>query len=568
MNEIKVNDLIIVKPENCVGCNACVRTCPAPEANITRQLGDGRRVTVVDPKRCIACGECVRNCLHGAREYVDDTMEALSNLKKKKTIIIAAPAIKSTFPDKWKSILGWFKQQGCLVYDVSFGADICTWAHLRAIQRGIVKNNLITQPCAAIVKYIETYQPTLLKNLSPVHSPMLCGVIYIKKYLRRTTEQIIALSPCIAKKNEFSETGLVEYNVTFKKLMEYFQQNGIFIGNDSNEAFQYDFDGEQGQVGGIYPRAGGLRDNLWLHDPELNIINSEGVSKVYKEIDSLVNLSDNLKPQIFDVLSCEYGCNIGAGTGNQKNHFEVMKTMREVELEAKSRRKTAGGIFSRGAEDKLFKRFDEELNIMDFCSRTYVPAMATRIPSDAELEPIFEKLGKHTPEDRQFDCNACGRHTCKNMAIAISRGLDTIDNCMHHNASVLIAKHSTLNRENERLAEIANVCKELSEKLTSNVSNISEGMGTIREANKHTDEKANNVHDLLSNVIEFCEGNDSLDAEGTKQLTQILTVTLEAFDQLNTSIKKSTGTTLSVDANILKIKSLVESINKTLTPNK
>lgn len=154
------------------------------------------------------------------------------------------------------------------------------------------------------------------------------------------------------------------------------------------------------------------------------------------------------------------------------------------------------------------------------------------------------------------------------MAIAISRGLDTIDNCMHHNASVLIAKHSTLNRENERLAEIANVCKELSEKLTSNVSNISEGMGTIREANKHTDEKANNVHDLLSNVIEFCEGNDSLDAEGTKQLTQILTVTLEAFDQLNTSIKKSTGTTLSVDANILKIKSLVESINKTLTPNK
>jgi Fe-S-cluster-containing hydrogenase component 2 len=27
-----MNDIIVVKPEKCVGCNACVRSCPAPEA--------------------------------------------------------------------------------------------------------------------------------------------------------------------------------------------------------------------------------------------------------------------------------------------------------------------------------------------------------------------------------------------------------------------------------------------------------------------------------------------------------------------------------------------------------
>ena len=224
-----MNELIIVNPDKCVGCNACVRTCPAPEANITKQLNDGRFVTTVNPDKCIACGECVRNCVHGARDYVDDTSDAMSAIlnRKESFVVIAAPAIKSVYPTKWKNILQWFKNHGCLVYDVSFGADICTWAHLRLIQQNRV-NSVITQPCAAIVKYIETYQPSLIRNLSPVHSPMLCAVTYIKKYLRRN-KRIIALSPCIAKKNEFIETGLVDYNVTFKKFMEQLEMNGETI---------------------------------------------------------------------------------------------------------------------------------------------------------------------------------------------------------------------------------------------------------------------------------------------------------------------------------------------------
>ena len=39
------------------------------------------------------------------------------------------------------------------------------------------------------------------------------------------SNKIIVLSPCIAKKNEFMETGLVEYNVTFQKLEEFFEKN-------------------------------------------------------------------------------------------------------------------------------------------------------------------------------------------------------------------------------------------------------------------------------------------------------------------------------------------------------
>ena len=100
-----MKETIVVIPENCVGCNACVRACPAPEANITKRLEDGRFITTVNPEKCICCGECVRSCNHNARDFNDDTKEALGMMGSKQLIILATPAIKSIFPTQWKGIL-------------------------------------------------------------------------------------------------------------------------------------------------------------------------------------------------------------------------------------------------------------------------------------------------------------------------------------------------------------------------------------------------------------------------------------------------------------------------------
>ena len=556
-----MNELIIVNPDKCVGCNACVRTCPAPEANITKKLEGGNFITTVDMRHCIACGECVRNCSHGARDYIDDTENALENIASEKPIVIAAPAIKSVFPKTWKNTLKWFREKGCKVFDVSFGADICTWAHLRAIQSDLVEN-VITQPCAAIVKYIELYQPGLVKSLSPIHSPMLCAVVYIRKYLHLTAP-ILALSPCIAKKNEFRDTGLVQYNVTFKKLSEYFERKSIKIISDFDHDFEFDFDGEQGQVGGIYPRAGGLRDNLWLHDPELNITTSEGVHKVYPELDMLATLPENMRPQVFDVLSCEFGCNVGAGTGSKKTIFEVMKTMRDVEQEAKTRRKVSGGFF-RGAEDKLFKRFDEELTVADFM-RNYNASKPSPQPMPEHLEEVFNAMGKHTEAERNYNCHACGYKSCKDMAIAICRGLNTPDNCIVHAKSVLLAHHSELAKKHEQLYEIADKCKSLSDNMLQDTNSITGNMTAIRDANGSTAERADKVQALLSNVVTYCESNSSLDADSMKQLIAILNTTLDAFKLLYKSINESTGNAKSVDKYIVQITNLVNEINDVLT---
>lgn len=554
-----MNEIIIVKPEKCVGCNACVRNCPAPEANATKQLDDGRFITSVNNDKCIACGECVKTCKHGARDYIDDTEECMSQVIREKIIILATPAIKTVIPTKWKGVLDWFRKQGCTIYDVSLGADICTWAHIRTLEQEKI-GNIISQPCAAIVNYIETYQPKLLKNLSPIHSPVACSATYIKKYLRRTNP-IAVITPCIAQKAEFKETGLVEYNVTIKKLMEYFERNGITIPTDSGEDFEYKFDDQQGQLGSVYPRPGGLRDNLWVHNPDLNITNSEGVRKVYPEIDMYGRMPESKHPQVFDVLSCEFGCNVGPASGTNQTAFDVMATMRTIENEAKSRRKSTG-LMGRG-EDRLFKKFDDELRVSDFL-RSYKPSMPTTIPSMAQLEPIFEKMGMYTEDEKSYDCHACGYNSCRDMAIAVYRGLNTPENCIVHAKSVLLARHSELTRQHERLAEITAECLELSSKLKNDVSKINDNMNTIGESTDATSERAAVVKDLLQNVVAFCNDNPTMDADTVTQLISILEMTISAFSALDDNVSATHESSKLINKSISDIIALVGKINETL----
>lgn len=208
--------------DKCTGCNKCIFFCPVSDANVS-YVKDGTSKTKVDPEKCIMCGKCVEVCDHNAREYEDDTLEFINGLRNGVNIsIIAAPAFKTNFPE-YKKILGYLKALGMKeAYDVSLGADITTWAYLKAIKEKHL-NSVIAQPCPAIVSYVQKYDHTLLEKLAPVHSPMMCTAIYLKKYLNNN-DKLCFLSPCIAKLAEINDpntNGVISYNVTFKKLFDY-----------------------------------------------------------------------------------------------------------------------------------------------------------------------------------------------------------------------------------------------------------------------------------------------------------------------------------------------------------
>ncbi len=550
--------IIVVKSDKCVGCNACVRVCPVSEAITTKVIENGHFITTVNENKCIACGKCISACSHNARDYIDDTQECMNRLAKDKIIILVSPAVKAAFPNKWIGILNWFKKKGCLVYDVSFGADICTWAHIRAIDSGKI-DNFITQSCAAVVNYIEMYQPRLLANLSPIHSPVSCMAVYLKKYLHHT-KPIAVLSPCIAQKSEIIETGLADYNITFKKLMKYFETNNIVIPANDESEFEYDFDGLQGQMGSVYSRPGGFRDNIWQHNPAVNISNSEGVNRIYSELEMYADMPETKRPKIFDVLSCEYGCNLGSASGTSRSMFDIMATMRDIEVKAKSGMKT--GMF-RSGEDRLFRKFDEELKLVDF-TRTYRQAVIMPSPNKQQLDIAYERMGKHTREERNYNCHACGYNSCRDMAVAICHGLNTPENCIVHAKELLIARHSQLALQHEKLLDITEQCCAFSEELRNNVGKIIENMDIIGNSTKKSGKKARVVNDLLEEIIEFFDKNNSLDENGIRQMKNILVMTRTAFQSLDDGVNKTNISSDIISKSIAEIQALVDKIKNIL----
>ena len=236
--------------EKCVGCNKCIRSCPVLMANVAEE---GK--ININEEMCIQCGACFDNCMHEARDYDDDTAKFLQDLKNgKRFSVIVAPAFIANYPKEYKKIYGYLKSLGVAhIYSVSYGADITTWAYISYLKE-TGKTGLISQPCPAVVNYIEKYQPELIPMLVPLHSPMMAEAVYLKKY-KKVEDELVFLSPCIAKRLEINDKntgGYVKYNVTFKKLME-------AIGGAYRNAQEAEEESSYG-LGARYPKPGGLKE--------------------------------------------------------------------------------------------------------------------------------------------------------------------------------------------------------------------------------------------------------------------------------------------------------------------
>ena len=99
-------EVIGIDVEKCVGCNSCVRVCPAQDANVAKYDANGNMIIDIDGDKCIKCGACIDACSHGARYYMDDTDKFIEDLKKGQNIVlIAAPAVKIAFDGNWRHCL-------------------------------------------------------------------------------------------------------------------------------------------------------------------------------------------------------------------------------------------------------------------------------------------------------------------------------------------------------------------------------------------------------------------------------------------------------------------------------
>lgn len=539
-----INKPLVFTNDDCVGCNKCISVCSCMGACVSKKPDEnGVSRIEVDGDKCIACGACFDACEHNAREYRDDTKRFFEDLKKgEKISLLIAPAFKADYPAEYERVLGGLKKLGVnRLISVSFGADITTWGYINYIQKHNYLGG-ISQPCPAVVGYIERYLPEVLPKLFPVQSPMMCAAIYAKKEMK-LADKLAFISPCIAKKMEIDDPnnhGYISYNVTFNHLMKYVKEHNL-MGEPITDEIEYG-------LGSIYPMPGGLKENVyWLLGNEVFIRQIEGEKRMYHYLrDNEGRIKNGKTPFLFvDALNCENGCIAGTGTdpevtGNDDPLYHIHDIQESVKKDTKK------SAWSRKLTPKqrlnaLNKQF-ANLNLNDYL-RKYTDRSKecmTKIPNDSQLDKIFNEMNKTTQESRKINCSCCGYDTCKDMATAIYNGYNHKSNCVHYLKDLVeiekIEAQDMVEREKNLL-----------------ISQENQLMKTIDEINEHFNALGGSVNEVMN-------GNSSNAAESSAVSSDMATIS-DLCDNLKVSIEAIVGHLQELVANNEQVVDIADQTN-------
>jgi iron only hydrogenase large subunit-like protein len=413
--------------------------------------GSGDKIAIIH-ERCLGCGRCIPACASHARSINDDTEEFFKELDAQSPmVVLIAPSVVTVFDDIFQ-LIGFLKSKGILaVFDVSFGAELTTKSYIE-FMRFENPELVIAQPCPSIVSYCEIYAPNLIKYLAPIQSPMLHTAIMIKTFFPKYAgAKLAALSPCVAKKREFEETGHIDYNVTFTQFKKFLEKRRV----DLSKFEPSDFDGPSAERAVAFSSPGGLRDTLMRDIPSTSlrrlfsmsglrnailrdapsvsndIRRIDGSFFVYKYLDALPKMiADNAAPFLIDCLNCSSGCNAGPGTGNFGKPIDLLETKVNSRITFKKYR----------IRHDVNRYWRQGIYNCSYTDRSNAVSSIPQ-PTNKDIETIFKKMKKNSDDDI-LNCSACGYGSCRNMAEAIFNKLNRPENCHLYLKKAAAAHHT------------------------------------------------------------------------------------------------------------------------------
>jgi iron only hydrogenase large subunit-like protein/uncharacterized protein YoxC len=561
MGKTQLAPVIRIDEEKCINCYACITGCPVKYC----MDGSGEKLQI-NANLCIGCGNCITVCSHNARTLIDDTPRFIEDLKQgKKIIAVVAPAIASFFPEKYLNFNGYLKSLGVgAFFDVSFGAELTVMSYLNYI-KGKKPRTVIAQPCPAIVSFIEIYHPKLLPYLAPADSPMLHTVKMVNEYYPEYKEYKVAvISPCIAKRREFDETGFGDYNVTMFALKNYMDMQNIDVS--SFEKVEYTGAHAERAVGFSTP--GGLMDTAERFVPGIrrHIDKIEGVHTIYpylEEISELLDTDVELS-LLVDCLNCEKGCNGGPGTGNGKKPPPVLVNP------IRKRRAKLEEYHNPQKGEWVYEKYHKVLNKYwknDLYDRSYLDLSGNNIikhPNDTELTEVYHSMKKFGKEDL-YNCTSCGYGSCNAMATAIFNKLNKPENCAHYILARLKEEKDVeeLNRQLQvhisRGASLVDGISKLIHKLNTSIGSQAEAVDRSSTATekmissiKDTSEVSLNKQESIKRLIDNAErGQESM--RGTIESVQGISQSVDGIAQ---AIKIISA--IAANTNLLSMNAAIE----------
>ena len=384
----------------CRDCYKCLRECPV---KAIKYIDHEARII---EDRCILCGKCTVVCPQNAKRVHSEIADVEALLASGKPVVASvAPSFVSAFG--LKDFLPMGIALGKLGFtaaeETAVGANIVTSEYEKLLETGEYKN-FITSACPAINRMIQLYYPKALKYLAPVASPMVAHARLLRK--RYPDAAIVFIGPCIAKKREGRESGLISAVLTFNELNTMFNARSI----DPKKVAAVSTGGAENNRSKYYPISRGIIKSFNKLPKGYEYVAVDGVKRSFDVLDDI----DSLEGMFIEINCCEYACINGPATLKTEGALKANESVRKYALSSLTDESAGAYIDPEG---------------VDLAEGHPRITLGNVVPSERDIRATLAKTGKIKPED-ELNCGACGYPTCREKAIAVLNGNADLDMCI------------------------------------------------------------------------------------------------------------------------------------------
>lgn len=458
----------------CIRCGQCRDVC-----NQVISVGNHFSLhKTLDNAICIHCGQCIMVCptqaLTERKEWME--VERQINQPNKKVVFMTSPSVRVALAEEFGAQPGEYVEKKMVqalrtlgadyVFDTTFAADLTIMEEASELIDRIQNQKPLpqfTSCCPAWVKFVETYYPEKMMNLSSSKSPISMFGPTVKTYFAKQANLnpdsivTVALTPCTAKKfeirrpemnaaskhNSLSEKRDTDYVITTRELAEWLKAKNLDL--QSFDESDYDDLMPRGSGAGIiFGNSGGvmeaaLRTAYWmltkknLAEDELVFMpvrGLDGIKEATIEINDLkirvavihgtanarkfLTKMETSEPYHFvEVMTCPGGC---IGGGGQP----IPKRMKPEEVRAQR----IAGLYQQDEKMKL-RLSHENLHILQLYKQFYdhpLSSLAEEIlhthyidrSQDLHEDPSLyhelkaESVVSNPKKTVQYQCELCG----------------------------------------------------------------------------------------------------------------------------------------------------------------
>ena len=391
------------KNVQCNDCYKCLHECMVKAIAIK-----DREATILED-RCILCGHCTRVCPQNAKVVVSevDRIRILLN-SGKRVIASVSPSFVSNFGISNFSVLklALARLGFADAEETAVGAEAVTRKYKELLESGTY-DKFITSACPAACQLIQKYYPKALKYLAKVDSPMIAHAKMLRE--QNPGAKIVFIGPCIAKKKEAAESGLVSGVLTFQDLQAMFDEKGIVLSEIMD--VQLEPEKSHANFAKTYPVSRGIINSFVQRPKGYAYLAIDGINRCIRALDSI----EHLDHVFLEMNVCKDGC-IGGPCIIKKDGGTI---------------RSACEVWNYVDAEKQQYPADADAGKTRVILDAEYPRLRTkgRPASNREIEEVLHRIGKYKPEDER-NCGSCGYSTCREKAWAVINGYADIDVCL------------------------------------------------------------------------------------------------------------------------------------------